>query len=290
MGIYLVLVSLLASTVNALFSKKFYSNRKENDPISFTIALMFLVFVISSVVYFTLFFDKSDFQRLFSVNVLLTAVAEAVCIAISSVIYNNFIKKAPLSETKILFTFSGFVTMILSIFLGIGTLNVSNIIGGIFVILSIIVVSYRNERWKFNKVIFYIVLALVAYSIGTILDNKIILDYQLSPLFWVMMSYLMPAVIISITYPESALKIPGMLKKKGNLVLLLIASITSFVSYYFVYSSYNFGVNAAQANFILSSQNVIIVVLSIVFLKETRNILKVFLSAILSSVGIWLLS
>jgi len=285
----MILISVVSSSIYCLFTKKFHL-KKDNDPISYVISLLFTVSIMSFLLYTLFYFNKDDLATVLRTEILVLVILEFIFVAINAVIFQTLLKKAPLSEITVLMSSSGFITLLLSRILGISGLEINGIIGGVLVLIGVAIVSLGNEKWKFKGVFFYILFATVSSAIAMILDNKIIFEYEISPLFWVVLSYLFPAIIISIVFCRSVAKIPRMLSDGSNRHLLFIAVISSFISYYFIYSSYNFGVNASQANFILSTQNVLIVVLSILFLNEKKNILKVVSASILSSVGIWLLA
>lgn len=290
MGIAMLLGSVLSSSIYSVFSKKFHSQEKKTDPIAFLQYMLFLVSIISIFVYLFFSFDIRDIHVFFDSIVIIFVLVECLLVSVVATIFHLLLKKTPLSEISILMSLSGFVTLIVSSFLGISSIGLYSVIGGIFVLFGTIVVSYNNDRWKFGKSLLFLIISMFSSAIAAIIDNKLILEYGVNPMLWVSISYLLPGVFISLVFPKSFKRIPQMIKDGDNTILSFIAAMSSFISYYFIYSAYNYGIEAYQSNFILSSQTIIVTVLSIIWLKEKNAVIKVIIASVLCSIGIFLIS
>ncbi|MFH1546899.1 MAG: EamA family transporter, partial [bacterium] len=197
----------------------------------------------------------------------------------------------PVSLTMI---FTGNVTGGIVLFLYgllfVSTIDNLGIIGGILIIISVAIISMDDRRWKFREVIPYVLMNIIPWSISITIDDILISDFGITPMFWMVFSYFLPGVIMSIFLFRHLKNVRKMLQDRKNKIFILITTFSSFVAYLLIYSSYNYGVNATQANFILSTQVIVSVLIGIIFLREKKNIAKVMVAAVLSSVGVWLLT
>jgi drug/metabolite transporter (DMT)-like permease len=290
MGLYLLLFSLVTSSIDGLFAKKFYNNKKNNDPRATAVVQMFIVAGISALVYFLFYEPSKDISIISDPKILSVVVFNSVLIAVVSLAWHILMKKAPLSEVVILLSLSGFLTQITSMMFGFSTIDSLGIVGGLLVVLSVGIISYEGKKITFKGVLPYVLMNIIPWSISILLDDIIVSDYGISPMFYMIISYLFPGIIISLFFMNSLKNIRKVIKGKNNIIPLMVSAVSSFFSYFLIYTSYNLGVNATQANFILSTQVIISVLTGIIFLKEKKNPGKVIIAAVLSSIGIYLLS
>jgi drug/metabolite transporter (DMT)-like permease len=290
MGMALVLGGLLSGVTFNLFAKKFHTNKKENEPFGFLIFTLLGVSFSSLILYILFFYEKSDIETFLVPNILLLSFLEFFCISISAGIYHTLLKKINVSTMAILSSTIGFVSFLLSLVLGLGTFSLMGLTGGIFIFLGVVVISTGKEKIKYSSALWLVMFSGLLLAIATIIDSVVVVEYGITPIFWMVVSYFFPAMFLLLFRPGKVRVYANMLKNRENKILLFFAIVTSFLAYFLWYSAYNYQIAAVQMNFVASFGSVLIVLFSYIFLKERKNFLRTLTAVIISTIGIWLLA
>lgn len=167
------------------------------------------------------------------------------------------------------------------------TFSTSQMLGTILIILSVILVSYRKEKWQFKKGELYSLLAGIFATAGVINDAVILKQFDVTT--YSALGFLGPGLFIWATHPTSTKKIVALPKSKIFPKLALLGSIygIAYLTYNSAYFSSN---NAAQIAAIFQVSSVITVLLAIILLKEKSKLLLKLLAATVGFIGVLLVS
>jgi drug/metabolite transporter (DMT)-like permease len=149
----------------------------------------------------------------------------------------------------------------------------------------------RKSHWKWDKYSIWFIGATMIFGCATVIDNLIISHHFFtSPLFLEIWNFSLAGGCMIILYPKVIRKFPTILGQRKPLLTILSTSASSITSFFLIYSAYKRGIVASQANLVLSSQTIFIVLFGMLVLKEKGSLKEKLLSALIAGVGVYLLS
>ena len=281
-------ISIAFTVVYGLISKKILSSQADYHPIAYASTLFLATASYALRFYILSGVQQTDFFSAVSPQVLPILILNILCYALAPSIYYRVLKKIPVSEITILYSLVGIYALIFGIIIGVETLIVARLIGGLLIIAATVILNFRGKQFKFDQNVWLMVLATCLYGIGALTDNYIIGGNHLSPLFLQTVSYGLPAILI-LLFNKSSLKHLKKIYKKKVLPLFFFNGAFSFVSFLSIYKAYEYGGDTSQVNLVLSTATIIMVLCAAVFLGERKNFVLKIAASILAATGVYLL-
>lgn len=144
-------------------------------------------------------------------------------------------------------------------------------------------VSWKRQKFSFGKGEKIAILAAMLFGLAFV--NDAYLTKQLDVGFYMMIAFLAPSIFQTIIFPKKIVKMkpflqPSFLKK------LLLLGVLYALSAVTIFLSYQVGGNASKIAVLNQTVTIVTVLLAVFFLKETTNLSKKILGAILSFLGV----
>ncbi len=279
---FFLLISILAEAFGRVFQRFVLKNNTSN-PIAYAVWFQFLTGILLSIYALIHGFKIPD-------N-LLTLLPNLVLVSALYGLMSIFIFKA-LQQTEasiftILFNSRVIITVLGAVILLNNPFTLRQILGTILILASVVVVSLKKEKLQFRKGEIYSLLAGFFLACGVINDSIILKEFDV--VTFSAIAFFIPGIFIWLINPKSTGKILALPKDKffPNIGLMGLIYGTAYTTYNFAYFSSQ---NAAKIAAIFPITSVLTVLISMVLLKERQKMLIKLLAAIISFIGVLLVS
>jgi drug/metabolite transporter (DMT)-like permease len=283
------IISISFSVTYSLISKKLLTKDEESHPIAFASSSFLIVAIYSGILYLLNGPDANDFRNLSDPALLPLLAINLLAYSIAPSFYWRALKYLPVSEVGILYSLTGFYALFLGVALGKEEFSVARLLGGLLIIAAIALVSLKKQPWSTGKYFLMLVVATAFYAIAIVTDKAIIDTGKLSPIFFQMLNFGIPAIIVLVINRVKWSDIKPVWSR-SSVPLICINALFFFFSVFTIYKAYEAGGEASQVNLVVATEVVILVTISSVLLDERKNLLKKVIAAILAMIGIYLIS
>lgn len=215
-------------------------------------------------------------------NILLAALTYGV----GGTLANFALQKTEASKFTVLFATRGLITILIAmVFLG-EPVSLWRGVGALAIFLGVAIASWQAQQVKFQTGDWFALIAALIYGVANINDRIALQHMSLYP--YLILAYVLPTFLIAAAMPKSMPEIKAIFTRTQFpsvmvlTVLFLLSGITFFAALQIV-------PNTAQVAAINLTSVVLIVALSVVFLKETLHWPKKLLGAIVTLIGLLLL-
>ena len=277
---FLALSSLFLFSLSSIFQRRLLSKTSLN-PVIYGFTFQVLVGILA----IPIFFYKPG-----TINGDLTTW---FYILLASVFYafSNFllfwgIKFLEISQVSIIGSTKSFWVLIGSAIILSETVTSTKILGVALIILALLVIIVKGVKVKPSKGQLFILGATVFSAAAYVLDGLILKDFSAS--FYLIISSLATGFGTLAISPKSASKIKELFNKSVLTWTIFISAIFS-LAVYMLYYSYQVGGTISSLIPITQTATILTVVLAAIFLKETSNLPRKIVAAIISFIGILLL-
>lgn len=277
---YYAILTVLFGSFSSIVLRKLMK-KEESDPILFTIVFQFVLTIVVLMYALAIGFEFPPPSFLWPRLIL-----SALLYAVGSLCNFYSSRHLPAGENSIL-TASG---ILITVGLGVTVLGNSfslfKTLGVICILISVIIL-YGGGRMKINKGVLYAIGVAVFYSLAVINDVIIIRSYN--PISFVPVMSLLPGLVLVLMFPKKAIRIRKLMNKKSlsHIVVYSIFYGVAGITYY--QALYN-GASISQLSPISRASIITTVILGALFLGERDHLNRKILSAILVSVGVFLLA
>lgn len=277
-----LLISILAESFGRAFQRYVLKGDKSN-PIFYIIWVQFLAsFFIFIYTLFVGFKLPENLTSLIPHLVLLP-----IFYSLGPLLIFKALQQTEASIFTILFNARAiFVVLGAVIFLN-NSFGLKQILGTILILCSVVAVSFKKTDLKFKKGEVFSLLAGVFIACGTINDSFALKTFD--PASYVALGFLTPGILLWLIHFKHTSQILSVVKGKmfpKIAILSLLFSIT-FLTYS---KAYALGDNAAQIGAIFPVSSILTVLLSVLFLDERQRIPIKIAAALVSFIGVWLIS
>lgn len=278
----LILLSVLTYSVSVLLQRVLVKEDK-NDPIAFFIVFSFLTgMLIGAYGYLT---QNMSMPNIGSVggNLLLTTLLYGF----GNIFLFKALKKIEASIFTIIFSSRALFTILASSILLSESFTTPQWVGALCIFAGIILVTGKIKKISITKYEIFTLLAGIGYGFANTNDRIILKTLHVYP--YVFIGFLLPIIPSLLLYPKSLEHIKIYLRKKviGKLLFLcLIYAVGSLMFFVALQKA----PNSSQVATINLTSVIVIVLLSIILLKEHTDWLKKITGAVLSFVGLLLLT
>lgn len=279
----LALVSVVTVSIATLLERVLLKE-DESDPVAYAIVFQFLLGAI--VFGFTILlhrFTLPDFSPVTVARFLFSAMLWAG----STVFGFHAIKRLSAAEVTILNSSTAVVAGILSlVFLG-EMWGIKIIFGTALVLCSIVVVQSGKMAFQSRRGIIFALLSALCAGIAVVNDAIILRNFEVFT-YVALMSFL-PGIVLLITFPKKihvAKRLVFSPIMKGMGIFTFFYALQA-VSYYLAYQN---GAPISHLSPITKSSIILTVILSAIFLKERKQLLKKILASVIVTAGVLLLN
>jgi len=205
---------------------------------------------------------------------------------------NIFIFKAlkviEASKFTIIYSSRGLFTITASSLLLHETLSSTQAIGALLIFLAIIVIHLKSfSQFIFSKKELPALLAAVCFGL-TMTNDRYLLS-SLPVYFYGAVAWIFPGLIIATAYPQRIKTLPKILTRKVLLQLTLLSFTFALATIAF-YQALKLTPNSSQLVSISLTSVILTVILAYIFLKERQMALQKLIAAVLSFMGLLLLT
>jgi uncharacterized membrane protein len=273
-----VAINIVTISFARILQKKLLSDPK-SDSLAFSI-----IFQVINGIFIAIFALLSqdvffDYDNLFP-NFIFTTVLYML----AGVFFFQALKLADGSTVSLILSITSAWTILSSMYFLDERLKVNEVIGIILILASVLLVSYQGfSKLKFKKGEVYALASSIFFGLALTNDFYIIRDD--TPYTYLSASFLIPGIFTAIVFPKNAKKISWFFSKKMVLKFFLVCCLYTigFVSIFLAYQ------NGGQGSIIypVSQMSVILIVLlSIFFLNEKKDLKVKLLASIISVAGV----
>ena len=279
----LIGLSVLLYSVSVLLQKVLLRDSK-NDPISFSI---FFQVGVSIVIALLVILVKGGIVIPDLSQVWIYVLLMALLYGLANISVFKSLQLTDASQFGVIFQSKNLFAIIGTSLIFNEILTSKQWIGAILLLIGVVIVSLGKTKFKLNKGVVLAMIAGLLFGAANVNDRFLVSYFD--PYTYVVIGFLFPAVFISILYPKKLAGIKVMLTKKylfKMTVLCLVygLSATSF------FAALSMTDNASQLFSINAFTVVTVVIFSIVFLKERDFMPRKLLGALLSLIGLLLVS
>ncbi len=279
----LIGISVVLYSLSVLLQRVLLKDDK-SEPISFSIFFQTGVAFITALI-ILLVKGKIPIPNLS--NIIWGLLAMTILYAGANIFIFKSLKVTEASRFTVIFSSKTlFAVLGISLFFK-EVLSVDQWYGVIFVILGVIVVSIQKTFLKLNRGDIYAFIAAVLFGLANTNDRYLIKFFD--PYSYVVIGFLLPAILIAVIYP-SKIKLIKMYFQKNIIYKMILLFVLYGLSAATFFTALQITPNSSLAFSINATSGVLIVILSIIMLKEKDYMPRKIIGAILSLIGLILLN
>lgn len=191
------------------------------------------------------------------------------------------------SVFTILFNSRVIIVILGAIFFLKNSFSLTQVLGTILILASIAAISFKKNSMQFRKGEMYTILAGMLIAIGTINDSIILKKFD--PISYTAYGFFAPMILNFLLNLKSTKQILSFPKTKTFPKIFLLSAFfgTAFLTYNMAFIS---GQNAATIAAIFPVSSILTVLISIILLKERQNLALKIIAALVSFIGILLVT
>ena len=273
-------ISIVTYSVSVLLQRMLLKNNK-SDPIAYSIVFQLLTGILIGIYAVSKGFSTPNLVPLIPNFILMIILYGAgnvfVFSALKIIDASEF---TIVSASKALWTIMGAI-----IFLKEG-FSLQQALGTFLIITSVILVFWRKQKFTFSRGFIFSFLAALSFGFAFTNDAFILNNFDVPSYLTII--FITPALAVWAVYPKSTAKMKLLFERKILLKLGLLGIFYAISAITF-FLAYQIGKNAAQIASLYQTATIIIVILSIIFLKERRDLWKKLLAVVISFIGVLLI-
>jgi len=277
-----MLLSVLFVSLSTIL-QRIILRENRSSPIAFSI--LFQLVVAGMVGLFGFLFTDMSLPNLIPMSPRLILLA--VLYALASIFSFKALKETEASKYSILFTSRTIVAVVCSSIFLQQNLGLRQGVGALLILVSAVLVTIHQERFKLERGDIYTLIAAALAGIAVVNDKILVSSLPVYP--FVTLAFLLPALLIVLARPKEVVHIKYFLGKRTLLKTLFFCSFfaAGAITYY---TALQRTTNLPQATTINTTSVILTALLSIIFLKETSFLKRKLLGALLSFIGLILVS
>lgn len=279
----LIALSVLLYSFSVLLQKVLLKD-DNSDPISFSI---FFQVGVSMVIAVLVFFLKGGIVIPDLSGIWIYVLLMGVLYGLANVSVFKSLKLTDASQFGVLFQSKNLFAIIGTSLIFNEMLTTKQWIGALLLIAGVIIVSLNKTKFKLDKGSVLALLAGLLFGAANVNDRFLVSYFD--PYSYVVVGFLFPAILVSVFYPKKLTGIKMFLKKAYLFKMVVLCLVYGLSATAFFAALSKTG-NASQLFSINAFSVITVVVLSIVLLKERDFMPRKILGAILSLIGLLLVS
>lgn len=276
----LLSISIVTYSVSVLLQRILLKNNK-SDPIAYSIVFQLLIGILIGIYAVFKGFSTPNLVPIIPNLILMTILYGA-----GNVFIFSALKMIDASEFTIVFASRALWTIIGEIIFLKESFSAQQTLGTLLIIASVILVSWKKQKFIFSKGFVFSVLAGLFFGFAFTNDAFIVNNFDVPS--YLTIAFIIPSLAVWAIYPKSTAKMKLLFERKTLLKLGLLG-IFYTISSITIFLAYQIGKNATQIAPLNQTATIITVILSIIFLKERLDLWKKLLAVIISFVGVVLI-
>ncbi len=278
----LILLSVLTYSISVLLQRVFVKEDK-SDPIAFFIVFSALTGVlIGAYGFLTQDMSMAGIQNVWGNIILMTFLY-----GFGNIFLFTALKKIEASTFTILFSSRALFTVLASSVLLSESFNATQWLGALCIFGGIVIVTGKIKRFTITRYEIFAVIAAIGYGFENTNDRFILKSLHVYP--YVFIGFLLPILPSLVFFPKSLGHIKIFFTKKVFWKLLFLCIIYAAGSLMF-FVALQKAPNSSQVATINLTSVVVIVLLAVIFLKERAYWPRKIIGAVLSFIGLLLVS
>jgi uncharacterized membrane protein len=278
----LILLSVFTYSVSVLLQRILLKQDK-SDPVAFSIVFQLITALFIGG--FGVVTHQMQFPDI--IPFIPGLVFMTFCYSMGNFFLFSSLKKVEASKFTIIFATRAFFTVIASTIFLREALNISQWFGAVLVFAGVILVSGNIRRFALDREEWYALLAAVFFGLAVTNDRFILKTFPTFP--YVFIGFVTPAIGIALMRIRSVMSVPVLFHRATvwKMIILCAVYAVSAMTFFFGLQA---APNSSQVITINLTSVIVIVLLSIVFLKERAQWVRKIIGAALSFVGLLLVS
>jgi drug/metabolite transporter (DMT)-like permease len=277
----LITISLFANIAQTLLQRLLLKNTK-SDP-----AVYLVISNLIATVFLFIFAFMKGFSTENLINYIPNIILSMILVGIGVLFWFNSLKIIDASQFAVLFS-SRALWIILAAVAVLGeSFSFIQYTGAALILLAVYLSSWQSKGFKLSKGSIFALLAALFFGLGIVSDSLII--GNVDPTIYIPLAFFLPALFVWIINFRKTSEIISTLKS-NLLPKFIVLSISSAVTATTYLTAYAVGKNASQLATINQTSTILVVLTGIIFLKERDNILKKIVAAIISFIGVLLVT
>ena len=275
----LLAISIISISIANLY-QRVAMKEEASDPFAGAIIFQIILAILTGV--FALLIRGINFPP---VNLIGYFGISTVLYGLGTLSYFKAIKTIEASESTILASIGSVVTLVTAyIFLG-ERLNLQQLVGVVFVLISVSIISLKKGL-KFNKGVLFSILGTSFY--GLAVTNDVYVLRHFDALSYTPIMSLLPGIFILLLKPSSIISIIETIRKPLMKPLILYCFFYGIQAITY-YAALENGALASRTTVIYKSEIFITVMLAAIFLNERSNMKQKIFATVISTIGVILL-
>lgn len=277
--LFFAFINVVMASVASLYQKVAMREEKTDAVVS---AITFML--LSDACYFV--YALVTGLHLPPISIVPYFLGASILYAAGTVLFFRAIKKIEASEMSIIGSAGSIVTLIASMIFLKDVFATSQFIGIVCILGAVVLINFKKHDFVINQGTWLALLATSCYGIAVIFDTVIIHNFEVAS--YMAIGTAGTALVMMFMYPR---KVPTVFKSLRQVnTALLIFSVLYAIQGIAFYLALNTGVLVAQLSAVARASIILTVILSTIFLGERDNMLKKLFGAVLTTVGVILVS
>jgi len=278
----LILISVVLFSVATLLQRVLLRDEK-SDPMTYLVFFQVSTGLMLGV--FGLIFGKLSFPNIKPLlpNLLLMMTLNGI----GAISQFKALKYVEASRYAVIFSIRIFVTILASSFILKEGLSAMQWLGTLLIVAGVILVNIRSAKLSFSKKEGLVLLSAVVFGLSNTNDRFLLKSFKVYPYFF--LGYILPACFVIMLNSYTIRKMKVFLKWQ-LLKKLLLFSVIFVISGLAFFSALQLVDNSSKVIAINLTSVILTVLLAAVFLKERENLLEKIIGAVLSFIGLLLVS
>lgn len=277
--IILAIINVIATAVANLY-QKIAMREEKNDAISSAIAFQLLTGICYLVFALIKGFQLPPISLApYFLGTMTFYAAGTVCIF-------RAIKLIEASEMSIISGVGAIVTIITSMIFLRDVLSGTQLIGAACILTAVVIINLKKKGFVINQGVWYALAGTALYGSAVIFDTAIIRVFD--AVSFIPIGSFGTALVMMLAYPKKIRLVVRQLKKiDKNLLIYSLLYATSAIAFYLALAT---GAKVGQVSTVVRSAIILTVLLSSVLLKERQDMDKKIIGAVLTTIGVILVS
>lgn len=207
------------------------------------------------------------------------------CFSLANILYYVGIKTLDSSTTQVAFSSILIWGTLFSVLFLNSKFSMQQMLGVIILLIAILLTQYSQRQLKINKGIIYIAMAAALFAVFQVVSAQ--LSKTIGVGAYLLIAYFGSTLLFVFAFfPKFRKEIPPLVKNYSTtLKPMLFASSTGMLYFVFSFFAYKVAPDSGVVVLLLTSQVIVAVILSIIFLKEKGQIKQKIIAGVLAVIA-----
>ena len=279
---YLALLSLLLFSLSSIIQRKLLRDITDLNPVVFGFIFQVLVGLFAIPIFLIYGGVISTSYTIWEYIII-----AGVLYSISNFLLYHAIKITEISRISVIGSSRSLWVLVGSIFILGEKINTFNLIGVFLIVFSLIIIFWeKGKQIEINKGQKLALFAVIFSGLAVVIDGLILRDFSVG--FYLIISSLFTGFGTLAIKPKSITKIKPFIKIK-TFIPIVLSSTFFTLAVFLLYTSYQIGGKMSSVLPITQSTAVLTIILSALFLRETKDLPKKMIALALCILGIYFL-